>query len=140
MLLTITQGESQQADRDLFATLGPLLTSLQLHKKLGMAITSQPGDRWLIEEEGGEAKAFAQARPLKSRKAAHIRYLHGDEDQQRQLLQIIIDWAAAEGLRELYTNERASNQALITAGFTIRPNNRTGAFVRWQLDMNGDNS
>jgi hypothetical protein len=131
----ITQGESPQDDRQLFASLGTLLTDLRVHQQLGMAITSQAGDIWLLYEATDGVYAFAQLRPLKSRKAAHLRYLYGTADAQRDLLARVIDLAMQQGLRELHTNDRAGHQELPAAGFTIRPNNRQGAFVRWQLDL-----
>jgi hypothetical protein len=131
----ITQGDSQKDDRHLFASLGPLLTDLRVHQQLGMAITSQAGDLWLLAETAGAVQAFAQLRPLKSRKATHLRYLYGSADAQRELLERAIDWARQHGLRELHTNDRAGHTVLPAAGFTVRPTNRHGSFVRWQLDL-----
>lgn len=133
-----TQGQSAATDRELFGTLGPTITDLELHNLLGMAITSRPGDVWhVMVDADGALRGFALVRPLKSQKSAHIRFLHAPNSGIRpeKLLFSVIKSAQEAGLRALHTNDRAGNLFWSDHGFEQIPGNRRGDFVRWQLNM-----
>lgn len=133
-----TQGQNAAADRELFGTLGPMIADLELHKLLGMAITSRPGDVWhVMVDAGGVLLGFALVRALKSQKSAHIRFLHapGSARRAHQLLASVLKSAQAAGLRDLHTNDRAGAAIWPAHGFEQVKSNRRGVFVRWQLNM-----
>ena len=133
-----TQGKSASSDGELFGTLGAMIADIELHKLLGMAITSRPGDVWhVMVDADGALLGFAIVRPLKSQKSAHIRFLHahGPASHARQLLASVLKAAQAAGLRTLHTNDRADTAIWPAHGFERVKSNRRGSFVRWQLNI-----
>jgi len=139
MIRTYTQGERPESDRELFCAVGQALADAAIHKDLGMAVTSRPGDVWHVAvAKGGALEGFAVTRPLKSGKAAHVRFLYADKQHRNvrdSLLQAVIKLARKKKLKSLSTRDRANSMVWQRFDFSVvtEPQKRRGEFVRWML-------
>lgn len=142
---TYIQGETRALDRELFCAVGPALADQAVHDDLGMAVISRPGDIWHVTlAKDGVLAGFAVTRPLKSRKAAHIRFLYADKRHRNardSLLKEIIKLAGEKKWTSLSTRDRANSMIWQRFDFAVatEPQKRRGAFVRWVLSL-GDNA
>lgn len=130
------QGQSE-SDYDLFGQIGPWVAWKKLHETLGMPITSEPGDIWFVATSKSGLAGFAQARRLKSKPSAHIRFAFASDVPDKTMAALLKDieaWAKAEGIAHLYTNERKTALAWEAAGYRHNGNIR-GSFTRWEKDL-----
>jgi hypothetical protein len=132
-----TQGEKASSDKALFGAIGHMLTDVTVHKKLGMAITSRPGDLWHVGMSGRKVVGFALSRILSTGKAAHIRFIYafGDADAERNLLLAALDTLRERGAIAVHSNDRKTNTLWKDNGFIMSESARRGEFVRWELKM-----
>lgn len=118
--------------------LGSSITSLALHKRLGTAITSLPGDVWHINlDRGGNIQCFSATRTLKDGKSAHVRFLADmaeDPKAMDELLAAIMAWAMENKVGNLHTNDRRGADVYARAGFTAL-DTRSGDFIRWDRNL-----
>lgn len=127
-----------QSDRELFGLLGPWVTWNKLHEELGMPITSETGDVWFVATLNKHHLAgFALARKLKSKPAAHIRFIYAADNPDKTIQALINDmeiWAKKEGIANLHTNDRETTDTWLKAGY-IKNGNPRGSFIRYQKDL-----
>jgi hypothetical protein len=131
---TYVQGADAGADRELFGTLGALLTDRRFHEAMGMAVTSEAGDVWMLAMDGDELLGFATVHPLKS-KSAHLKFVHGAPGVQQSLLEAVLGWAGGERFVGIHTNDRRTAEIWPLNGFTPKIGNRRGEFVRWEREI-----
>jgi hypothetical protein len=127
------QGEG--GDRELFGHLGPVVTDAEAHKALGMPITSQNGDVWLLALDRGRLAGFATFRTLKS-KHAHLRFLYSVEPAVREeLLRAVLEDNSLAGLSYVYTNDRQTSPLWPAHGFECAVIREGWDFVKWSKDL-----
>jgi len=140
-ILTYTQGESPESDRDLFCAVGQALADQAVHDDLGMAVTSRAGDIWHVSTgKDGTLHGFSVTRLLKSQKAAHVRYLYAARRHVRvkdSLLKAVVELAEHKELKTLSTRDRVNAVIWGRFGFEVvtEPKKRRGEFVRWMRRM-----
>ena len=97
--------EHGKNDLELFGLVGAMAVSLDVHKSLGVAVTSMPGDMWFVATNDlCETIGFAQIRVLKN-KNMHIRYLYAESSNEEKvnLIRRVIEWANDLEIKTLYT-------------------------------------
>ncbi len=109
--------------------------SKQVHEELGMAITSDSGDVWLVATEEETPVGFTQIRVLKNKKA-HIRYLFGETKVARRRLARESEVVACRlGCLSMFTNDREEVRVWESLGYNAAPGARRGRFVRWEKEI-----
>jgi hypothetical protein len=131
------QGQSARSDQELFGLIGHWLVSKKIRERIGMDITADADDIWLISlAHKGAAKGFLSARPLKS--GLHIRMFYSDDDSNSLLIKTLINRAVGiaqeHGYPIAWTNERKDSTILPELGFVALPRER-GDFCRWEKQL-----
>jgi hypothetical protein len=131
MVSEFLQGE--KSDKELFGLIGSMALSYATHKALGNAVSGEDGDWWFVNlAKPGEANGFAQMRMTP--KSAHIRFAYSEKTSIKILLiQNAIKKAKEFGVTTIFTNDRKSEDYLAKLGFSAKPSNRKGEFVRWEI-------
>jgi hypothetical protein len=130
-------GEEDQSGR-LLALVWKWVLSKKVHEELGMAITSEVGDVWLIATEKDKPVGFAQIRALKNKKA-HIRYLFGETlAARRRLVKESETVAHKLGCVSVFTNDREEVKVWASLGYNEAKGSRRGRFVRWEKETGGE--
>jgi len=125
-----------ETDPELYALIGPWVVSRTLHEKLGMPITSEPGDIWLVSvDKNGNPIGFVQMHQFKNGNV-HLRYLHGQtKPTRRALIKKSEEVAKAADAPMIYTNDRADKDIWAAQGYAQRPGQRRGDFVKWEKTL-----
>lgn len=132
MIKTFMQG--QDTDKELWCSIGQWTVDKKVHETLGVAVTGETGDLWLVYYATAKPVGFAQVRVAKNG-TSHIRYLFaGTEARQGELIKACI--AAAREMKSavIFTNDRDTATVWNAYGFK-KTNNRPGSFVRWEREL-----
>lgn len=130
-----TQTGNLKIDKKLFGYVGELCVNPSVHEELGVPVTSQKGDIWLVALDGGEVIGFAQARPMKTGPELHLRYVYAPKRATRESLLKAI--GNTLNVRAIYTNARKTDTLWQKFGFKkLQGATRGGTeFVRWEKDV-----
>lgn len=130
MIKTYTQGLAQ--DRELYANIGKWALDASVHATVGIAITGQDGDIWLVNIKNDKPVGFAQIRPMKNGQA-HLRYLYSES----LVAKLELGKAACNKAKEieaagLYINEREDSPVMPTLDFVKIKTHAKSKFARWE--------
>ena len=124
-------------DKKFFALLGFWLTSQEVHKELGTAITSKSDDVWYVQTVDNNAVSFALCRKTKSTNAMHLRFIYGLH-KEKLLDRVIVD-CRNDSLSTIWTNARDTENLWSTFGFVnTKGTDNTGKFVRFEKELKND--
>ena len=127
--------QGADTDSDLFGLIGKWAISKEVHEQLGVAVTGEAGDVWLVKIKAGEPTGFAQMRVFKTNKA-HLRYLFSESYQEKlELGNAIIKQAKDAGLESIYTNERRDSPVMPHFEFKKITDNGKTKFCRWERSL-----
>lgn len=130
MIKTFIQGNFK-TDRTLFRLLGANVISPVVHEELGVPVTGEDGDVWILDIANGSAVGFAQLRACKNGEA-HLRYLYSARrDSRERLVRAALEWAEDQEATHIYTNARKTDTLWARFGF-VSTGTRRGSFVRWE--------
>lgn len=131
MIRKYSQGSSR-SDRELFGFVGVLAVSKEVHDELGVPVTSEPGDIWLVARRGNRAIGFSQMRQRKNGEV-HLRYLYSENlSVRRALLRTAISTSRSMRSPGIYTNGRKTDRLWKSLGFKVS-GGASGSFVRWEM-------
>lgn len=130
MIKSYTQGLA--LDAELFASIGKWALSAEVEKQVGMSVTGEDGDVWLVNSKNNKPVGFAQLRLMKNGHA-HMRYLFSDSLSAK----LELGNAAAKKAKELgaeciYTNERKDSPVMPSMEFIKIKDNNNSRFARWE--------
>lgn len=143
MIEHFEQGLDASMDRKLFGFVGARIADAEVHKELGSAITSKPGDYWwLAIGSKSDLRGFATGRRLKNG-TMHLRFIWVGQDGglvYRALAKRAIEHARSRGFTAVWTNDRASRAEWLELGFVANPHNAptSGGFIRWECKFDGE--
>ena len=124
-------------DYQLWGNVGRLIVDIEVHKKLGTAISSKEKDIWWVNmTEKSMTTAFASARPMLN-KNLHLRYFYSVNDNKMELKTLIlraINYAKENGFKLIYTNQPKNCALLEQLEFKPIPRER-GVFVKWEMNL-----
>lgn len=130
MIKVYTQGLA--LDAELFGHIGKWALDAVVHEQVGMAITGQEGDIWLVNVKNDKAVGFAQIRPMKNGHF-HLRYLHSDSlNAKLELGKAAATKAKEIGAELLYINERAESPVMPALDFAKTMQRKNSRFARWE--------
>lgn len=130
MIKTYTQGLA--LDNELFSHIGKWALDASVHEQVGMAITGQEGDIWLVNLKNDKAIGFAQIRPMKNGHF-HMRYLYSDSlNAKLELGKAAAAKAKDIGAELIYINERAESPVMPTLDFVKTTQRAHSKFARWE--------
>lgn len=139
MIKEFILGADWRTDNELFGMVGSRILDVNVHNRLGAAVTSKPGDVWYVTlTEKKDVRGFAVLRIMKSTKALHIRFIYSDLEKDKMLRQNLIrkalGYAEREGLKMAWTNDRDTEHQWAELGFVAQLKTR-GSFVRWEKTL-----
>ena len=124
-------------DYQLWGNVGRLIVDVEVHKKLGTAVSSKEKDIWWVNlTEKSMTTGFASARPMRN-KNFHLRYFYSADDSQMEIKTFImraIKYAKANDFKLIYTNQPRDLTLLEQMGFTPIPKEK-GNFIRWEMNL-----
>jgi len=124
-------------DKAFFGLLGFWLTSQDVHKELGTAITSKSDDVWYVQTVDSQAVSFVLGRKTKSTNAMHLIFIYGLHKDK--ILKKVIADCTNDGLSMLWTNARDTDKIWSQFGFkNKRETNGTGKFTRFEKELKDD--
>lgn len=128
--------QGQETDGELYCLMGQWALSQAVHEQLGIAVTGEAGDVWLVKaNKDGEPAGFAQLRVLKNNKG-HLRYLFSESYPVKlELGNAVIKLAKATGLESIYTNERRDSPVMPHFDFKKITDNGKTKFCRWERSL-----
>lgn len=130
MIKIYTQGLAR--DAELFASIAKWAINAAVHEQIGMPVTGQDGDVWLVNFKNDKPVGFAQIRPMKNG-AAHLRYLYSDNlTAKLELGRAAFNQAKAIEAGILYTNERKDSPVLPSLDFVKTKEHAKSKFARWE--------
>lgn len=130
MIKVYTQGLAR--DTELFASVAKWALDAEVHAQIGMPVTGQDGDVWLVNFRNDKPVGFAQIRPMKNG-AAHLRYLYSDSlPAKLELGRAAFTQAKALEAVTLYTNERTDSPVLPSLDFIKTKEHAKSKFARWE--------
>ena len=113
----------------LFTRIGHWIISKEVHKKLGVPVTAEPGDVWYVSKDG-----FAEIRPM-ANNHVHLRYLYSEsETARKELARYAIAEAKNLNAELIYTNDRTTETIWKSLGFKESKRKRT-KFSRWEKEL-----
>jgi hypothetical protein len=119
-------------DAELFANIGKWALSAAVHEQVGMAVTGEDGDTWLINVKNNKPVGFAQLRLMKNGHA-HMRYLFSDSLAAKlELGHAAIKKAKELGAECVYTNERKDSPVMPSLDFVKAREATNSRFARWE--------
>ena len=131
MFYVFKQGE--KTDDTLFLIIGKTILSREVHKAVGMPITSEDGDWWFIETRpSGAVWGFAILREDPDQSEIRHVYSH-DEATREKLARKVLAKAKELSARRLVTHKKAEEKVWLKLGFTANPEGRRGQYERWEL-------
>lgn len=130
MSLKIQRYTQGKEDKEIFASVGSWLTSIEIQKILGSAITSRSGDVWYIAYLNNIPIGFGVTREAKSNNSIHVRYVYSDDLTKKVILNRIIKDAEECKNKTLWTNER-ENKIWDELGFIFTKKNK-GSFGKYE--------
>jgi len=130
MVKQFTQGG--ESDGELFSQIGKFALSKAVHEQLGVAVTGEPGDVWLIGIKDKETSGFAQVRAINPT-TVHLRYLYSDSlPMVLELGYAAIKLAKQMGFETIYANERRDSPMMRDLGFIKTTDSGKTKFCRWE--------
>lgn len=124
----------RHGDPTLYEAVGPWALDVTVHRRLGMAVTGQAGDLWVLANRDDAPVGFAQLRPFKVG-TLHIRYLFAadpdDQEAEDGLMRELLAIAAETGSTAVYSNDRQGAGVWPRHDFVCAPTARRGNFVKW---------
>ena len=126
-------------DYQLWGNVGRLIVDVEVHKKLGVSVSSKLKDIWWVNlTKKSQTTGFASARPMLNNNL-HLRYIYSDSDSDIELKTLIINvvkYAKANQFKLIYTNQVRDMTLLSQLGFVQKPRDK-GNYVRWELPIKG---
>ena len=109
-------------ESELFASLGSMVLSEEVHRRLGTSVNSRTGDIWWIFYDRGGARAgFAQARNQKN--GLNVRYLYAiGHDGSSELTDAIVKFSSEVGCPRIFHQGEVGAHMWKKAGFSFVPN------------------
>lgn len=130
MIKHYTQGLA--LDAELFGHVAKWALDAAAHEQIGMPVTAQDGDVWLVNVKNDKAVGFAQIRPMKNG-GGHLRYLYSDSlTAKLELGRAAATKAKDMGITLLYTNERKDSPTLPSLDFIKTKEHKNSKFARWE--------
>lgn len=131
-------------DAALYAAVGAWVLDKNVHERLGVGVSSEPGDVWILSRKAdGVATGFVQMRLSKS-KTLHVRFLFAADDKpetENVLVRAALRHAAAAGATVVYTNDRIDSRVWSKHGFAMRDTGaKRGSFRRWERALETKNA
>lgn len=133
----------KSTDYQLWGNVGRYLVDLEVQKKMGNCISSNPGDIWWVNlTPKSKTVGFSAARMMKNG-SLYLRYFYSEEENALGLSEVIlinkaISHAKANGCKLVYTLWHKDSEVLKRLGFKSIPRER-GDFCRWELDLESKN-
>lgn len=123
-------------DYQLWGNVGRLIVDVEVHKKLGTAVSSKEKDIWWVNmTEKSMTTGFASARPMLN-KNFHLRYFYSSTDSEMELKTLImraVNYAKEHDFKMIYTNQPRNFTLLEQLGFKPIPKEK-GNFIKWEMN------
>ena len=124
-------------DYQLWGNVGRLIVDIEVHKKLGTAVSSKEKDVWWLNmTEKSMTTGFASARPMLN-KNFHLRYFYSADDSEMELKMLImraVNYAKEHDFKMIYTNQPKDCTLLKQLGFKPIPRDK-GVFIKWEMNL-----
>ena len=92
---------NDEKKRELFGWIGEACASIAIRNHLGNAISSKPGDVWLLAIEGDQLLGFCSVSPLKSQSAGNLHALYAFPDSKEQAVESKLRKAAVAEAKKM---------------------------------------
>lgn len=114
-------------DAELFSKVGRWCVAPSVHRRLGIAVTSQPDDIWLVIDSG-----FLQMRK-KSNGDVHIRFLYVEDEKDTGAQSSLVEAAIRECDQGaiIFTNDKKDSKMWKRLKFSAGRGGR-GNYCRWE--------
>lgn len=134
MIRKFVQG-NVTTDSELFSSIGKWAVSEDIHKALGMPVTSREEDIWFILSDKIGLAGFCQVRVQKNA-TAHLRYLYYNKlPDGKKLLTAALAEFSGTGTKIVFTNDRKIATIWTLFGFKEQVSKCKGSFVQWRKEL-----